>query len=360
MHDLARGGAFAGAGRRPSGRARLGAWRCALAACGVACAVAVGPSAAAEPAGDARKEAAALFADGERAFAAGDFLHAGEAFEAAYRTAPHHAALWNAARAWQRAGERARSANLYVRYLREAPPDAPDRNGATAALRELGERLGRIEIFAPAATDVTIDDHPADAAGPYVNPGTHVVRGRIGERVVQRAPVVDAGAVVSVALIVEEPKPAATAAPAAAPTAPATALRPTVERATTAPGAGDARRAPPERAGTRWGPPLVIAGGALTAISGGVLLWSGIDTLNAKSAFDRLPAGTHTQGVIDDGRAKQDRTNVLVGVTAGLSVLTAAGAIWLLEWGPHRASAGAAPRAQLGANGRGAVVGGSF
>ena len=43
------------------------------------------------------RAAAAAFAEGERAFAAGDFLRAGGSFEAAYREQPHWSPLWNAA-----------------------------------------------------------------------------------------------------------------------------------------------------------------------------------------------------------------------------------------------------------------------
>src|SRR5580658_7681957 len=78
-----------------------------------------------------RAEAGARFEEGTKAFDAGDFRRAAAAFEAAYRLAPNTDVLWNAARAWQRAGEAARAATLYSRYLRDAPPVAPDRGTAT-------------------------------------------------------------------------------------------------------------------------------------------------------------------------------------------------------------------------------------
>src|SRR5258708_39824655 len=67
---------------------------------------------------DDRRQAAKDFADGDRAFKEGDYRGAAVAYERAYARVPHHSALWNAARAWQRAGELARAANHYAHYLR--------------------------------------------------------------------------------------------------------------------------------------------------------------------------------------------------------------------------------------------------
>src|SRR5580692_1306830 len=63
----------------------------------------------------ARAQAAERFKEGSKAFDLGDFAHAADAFELAYRLAPHVDALWNAARARQRADELPRAATLYAR-----------------------------------------------------------------------------------------------------------------------------------------------------------------------------------------------------------------------------------------------------
>jgi hypothetical protein len=81
-----------------------------------------------------REAAARAFSQGQRAFKKGDFRHAAESFETAYKDAPHPSSLWNAARAWHRARELARAANLYAKFLREAPADSRDRNSAQAAI----------------------------------------------------------------------------------------------------------------------------------------------------------------------------------------------------------------------------------
>ncbi len=335
----------ASAARRPDRRGDVRRAVAGLALCAVALAAPTTRADDPTPDAIARRAAAAHFAEGERAFGAGDFPHAADAFEAAYRAAPHPDALWNAARALHRAGDRARAANLYARYLRTAPPEAPDRNSATSAVRELGLRLGRIDVFAPGATDVRVDDQPLDGPSHYVHPGTHVVRARLGDRTVQHAASVEAGGVVSVALVDEPaaPAPAIAVAPQAKP-APA----PTVA---TAP--------PIHPAPARPAMVMTVVAGGLTAISAGVLLWSGIDTLDARSAYDALPSGTRTQEVLDAGRAKQDRTNVLVGVTAALGAITTAGAVWLFATEPAP-RVGAAPRVRIGLCGAGGAVAGSF
>ena len=98
-----------------------------------------------EPTERDRKTAQASFQAAQKAFKAGDFRHAAEKFDEAYKRAPHHAPLWNAGRAWHQAGELTRAANIYAKYLREAPPNAPDRNRAIVALKQVQVKLGRID-----------------------------------------------------------------------------------------------------------------------------------------------------------------------------------------------------------------------
>src|SRR5262245_7274448 len=99
------------------------------AAFALALALTIAAPAAADEAADARA-AAAAFKEGQRAFRAGDDRRAAEQFELAYHDKPHHSPLWNAAQSWEKAGEYVRAGNLYARFLRDAPPDTPDRNQA--------------------------------------------------------------------------------------------------------------------------------------------------------------------------------------------------------------------------------------
>jgi hypothetical protein len=251
---------------------------------------------------DDRKQAAKDFAEGDRAFKDGDFRQAAESYERAYHRVPHHSALWNAARAWHRAGELSRAANLYTRYLREAPASARDRNSAQRALNELSSRLARLEIHATDVGSVQVDGQPADAGGVFVTPGAHVVEGRTSDGQLVRQPqTVQAGDVVSVALV----------PPAAAPPAPPPAPPPVEER--------------PHHG---WSPVVVYFEGAVTLALAGITVWSGFDTLQQKDTFDRSP----NQNNLDVGKDKQTRTNLLIAATAGMGAVTALTAIVLVDW----------------------------
>lgn len=267
-------------------------------------------SAQASPAasGDA-KGAGLAFTEGQRAYKHGDFRHAAESFEKAYALLPKLPALWNAARAWQEGGEATRAANLYAKYLSLAPPSAPDRDHAIKSLNQLNEKLSRVEIHASDFTNVQLDgnsieglaDAPDHTLVVYVNPGAHVVDGtKNGEHSLQKQTIA-AGAIVSVVLTLE-PKEIAPPPPPPPPIVVET----------------HSKGLPP------W---VVLIGGGLTVVSLGVTIWSGLDTQSQKSTFTQTP----TQQNLDDGRSKEVRTNVLIGVTAGLAVLTGVSAIFV-DW----------------------------
>lgn len=234
------------------------------------------------------RAAAAAFADGERAFTAGDFLRAGASFEAAYREEPHWSPLWNAARSYHRARDLIRAANLYAKYLREAPADAKDRDQATSALAELAPTLARLEVHA-ALRDVKVDGAPLEGNLVWVAPGEHVVEGTSARGGVRKVAVAREGQVTSVSLV-DEP----------APPPPMTVAAP----------------APSRSRGLPVVVPLVVGGLAVAA--GGVTVWSGIDTLAQRRAFD----DARTQDNLDEGKSRQLRTNVLLAVTGGLAVAT--------------------------------------
>lgn len=266
-----------------------------------------------------KEEATRLFSAGEEAFREGDFLRAGEAFEEAYRIAPHPAPLWNAARSFERAGDDLRAANGYARYLREAPADAPDRGAALAAIVLLSNKLGVVEIYAKDASDVRLDDKPVEGDRVYVLPGTHVLEGVVDGKRVRQTEAIEAGQSRSMALLPAEKKAAN-----------ATPPRPIV-----------APNAAHETTQARWLFPTLLATSAATTVSLGLLLWSGLDTLDARREFDADP----TAEKLEDGKDKQLRTNVFVGASIGLGAATSGlFSYWLMRRaGDNKPKLGIAP-----------------
>lgn len=262
---------------------------------------AAGPNAA--PSAEDRKAAHAAFKEGDALFKKGDYRGAAEAYETAYKKAPHYAPLWNAARAWEAANEPVRAANRYAKYLDEAPPNAPDRNRAIASLKKLAAKLGKLDVHAAQGVEnVTVDDEPIEGESVYVSPGAHVVQGRAGDRVVREQPKVGAGESMSVALAPPPPEPEKPIEKPAPPLA------------------------TPEHKG--WSPVIVYFGGAVTGILAGLAVWSGLDTLHQKDVFD----GSPTQDNLDQGKSKQQRTNLLIGAAAGVGAVTAIAAVFLVDW----------------------------
>jgi hypothetical protein len=265
-----------------------------------------------------RVEAAARFEEGTKAFEVGDFRRAAEAFDAADRLAPNPDALWNAARAWHRAGEAARAATLYARYLRAAPPDATDRGTATTQLATLSPRLARIEVHGEGIVQLTIDDTPCEDRILYVSRGAHVLTATVRGKPMRKEQQVEAGDVVSV---VFEP-PGAESTLAEPPR-----VEPTPKPAN-----------PPRKGWSRW---VAVSGIVLTSIAVGLTIASGVDTDNALTKFEEQGS----QDNLSSGQSKQLRTNILLGTSIALGGATAAAAIWLVDWHPgdHHVQVGLEP-----------------
>jgi hypothetical protein len=264
---------------------------------------------------DNRRVAHERYDQGKAAFAAGDYLLAARLFLETYHLAPHHDPLWNAARAYELAGERVRAANLYTLYLEVAPGDARDRDRATALRKDLASVLGRIDVLGNAA-GTTVDGEPAALSTVYVAPGDHLVRGSVSGREVERTVTLAAGATLSVALALPPELPALVVPPV---------------------------DAPPRADSARHGRPLpttvFYVGAGLTAIGVGLTIASGVDTLNAKAAYDHAPSGS----LLSDGTSKQDRTNVLFWTMLGVGVATGALGIFFVDWHAARVQAALGP-----------------
>ncbi|MCC6903163.1 MAG: hypothetical protein IT377_29600 [Polyangiaceae bacterium] len=258
---------------------------------------------------DSKAEAAQRFKEGEKAFKRHEYAVAAKAFEEAHAIAPHPAALFNAATAHQKAGDLVRAANLCARYLRDAPEDDARREKANALIGELMPKLGRIQIKDRGAKNVQLDGKALDAETTYVDPGDHTVSGEFGDKTVQRKLSVVAGSLVKVAL---DPPQRESAALEEEGDSPAPTNEPDQAKN------GD----------KGLSPTLFYVGLGVTAVVGGVTLWSGLDTNKARDEYDAEP----TPEGLDEGRAKQSRTNLLLGATAVVGVGTAVVGLFLTNW----------------------------
>ena len=236
------------------------------------------PAGASGPTEEDRRAAHDQYEQGKAAFEAGDYLRAAPLFLGAYRLAPHHDPLWNAARAYELAGKKVRAANLYTLYLEIAPVDARDRDRATSARRELGGGLGRLEVHGH-AKDLRVDDEPTSGTTIFVAPGQHIVRGTVSDKPVESIVTVSSGATLSVALEASA-SPSATGSPKTSDATPSTA----------APARGSS-------GGRPLSPGVVYVGAGLTLASTGLMIASGIDTLNAKSQV----GGANSGQLVSDG-----------------------------------------------------------
>jgi tetratricopeptide (TPR) repeat protein len=120
--------------------------------------------------GHADCDADALFGSGRRAYEAGEYRRAAELLLAAHDCHPDPALLFNAARAYDRAGERDEAIRTYERYLASSPTSeaAARARAALAALRA-------------AASNATPPDLAADTSTREAIPAASADEGRVAE-----------------------------------------------------------------------------------------------------------------------------------------------------------------------------------
>jgi tetratricopeptide (TPR) repeat protein len=147
------------------------AWMLALfMSSGVASAVESHPANATELARQRFQEAAEAYQEGRYSAAA-------SLFEAADRLVPHASTRYNAATAWEQAGEDARAATGYEAALALDTLDASRREAAQHQLAGLKQKLARIHIQEPLGALITVD-HVQGAPVPvtfYLRPGSYQI-----------------------------------------------------------------------------------------------------------------------------------------------------------------------------------------
>lgn len=293
---------------------------CALAAGG---ALPTRPAVAQDSDAQQRQAAGEAFDRGTAAYLARNYPQAAEWFETAHRLAPAAPALVQAIRAHQRAGNVMRAGTLALRLATQYPDDRASARSARDALATATSRYVRVDVVCTGCNvdlDGTLQDSPSffvEGGGSHrvvahfsTGDREETVRGVPGE---QREVRLEAPPPTETTPVDNRVDGNGDGTTTTTTTTPTRAPTPT----------------PTPRARSGLSPAVAIVGLALTVAAGGVLAWSGVDTLAGVDAYELSP----TQAALDDGQAKELRTNVLIGVTAGLGVATAAIMIFFTDWG---------------------------
>ena len=265
--------------------------------------------------GERQAAAEAAYDRGTHAFQANEWERAARWYVTADQLAPSANALIQAMRAFERAGDRMRSANLALAlHARYGEERMAQQTGD--AIERAAELFVRLEI-ACEDCQLEVDGERVTHATLFVTPDTeHVVSARFATGTVEERLSAPPGERRELSLEAPaEAEPALEPEPDPEP-APAQELEPAPEpRPSSGPsGSGGA---------------FVTMGAVLTAVAGGTLIWSGLDTLSAAQDYDAAP----TRAKLEAGRDLELRTNLLIGVTGGLGLLTFVGALLLVDWG---------------------------
>lgn len=334
-----------------------------LRACALASALlAFGSSGVAQTSQD-RQAAAEAFDRGTTSYLAEDYGTAARWFEMANNLAPAAPALLQAIRAHQRAGNELRAGTLALRLVERFPDAGPSVEESQRIVDAVRTRFFFVEVMCDAECAVELDGtlqaHPAFFLEPgrAYRVGASFATGNAFEEVTGAA-----GEQRTVQLTA--PEGGAVQGPEGDPSS----TRMTGESAWT-------RREEPARRTEESGRGGVHPAGFLTSLAltlgaGGVLVWSGMDTLSARDEYEEVAAQERRDGNLEfteasqllaDGRDKERRTNILIGATAGLAAITVVMAI-VTDWGGSDDDERAMVRPTLAFDREGAQLGlgGSF
>jgi hypothetical protein len=116
-------------------------------------------------ASDKSDQAGKLFDEATRAFARKEFERAARAFMSAHELMPHAATAYNAAKAWESAGDKPRAAEAFAMALRMGGLNATQARDADKRLAALKADLTLVTVRAPNGAKITAG-HVVDAPTP--------------------------------------------------------------------------------------------------------------------------------------------------------------------------------------------------
>jgi hypothetical protein len=282
---------------------------------------------AAEPSADRIQAAAEEFDTARRAYLAGDYHQAAIHFENAYHDAPRPEPLRSAIRARRAAKDDARAATLASLGAARYADDPATLALAKEVLAALEPSLLGVKVTCDPECAVAVDGREVSIEDAretklFLPPGKHALEVSWGGGRSAHAPVEgSAGTTTEVTL----------QAPPLPPPPPPPITPPPVLPSTPAP--------PPHV--KPLGPALFVVGAGLTVVGVGATILSGVVTLNdpGTAAVKRDCVGQGTScPEYQRGLDGELRTNVLLGTTLGVGVLTAAVGLFFTQWSGSHAS----------------------
>lgn len=293
------------------------------------------------PSADDIKAAGQEFDLGRRAYKAKDYGEAAEHFTAADDHAPSAAALELAIRSRDRQGKLDRAATLSALALARHPEEGDLKKLAEKVLKKANEELHRLSISCDVECDIVVNTRlmhggPRASRDVYLAPGKYQVRaGWSKGRTETKEAVAEAGGSSELSFI-QPPEPVAEEAPVApiddgdgsSPAAIPPALP--VDSGPTEPPGG-------------LSPAFFWTGLVASAALSGVSLWSGFDTKNNPGKAQVRENCLDAQQIplfdpptscptYQRGKDKETRTNILIGTTAGVGVLTVVVGAFFTNW----------------------------
>jgi len=280
-----------------------------------------------EPSAEEIKRASEEFSAGKEAYREEDYVGAAEHFEAADDSAPSVNALRAAMTSRAKAGQLDRAATLAALALTRHPEDMKLAGEAQAILDEAARTLHRVEVTCDHPCSLVVGTSlvhgvAATSRVVYLNPGEHVIRASWSKEYGTETKSVVAIAEGSDAIDFVRPEPAAPEEVGELP--------PGVDEFGMESDEDDEEPASPEVDRKGLQPGWFIGGAVATAVLGGVTAWSGIDTQTNPGPDEvkelcqdnpNYPDPT-TCPAYETGQRKEVRTNVLIGATAGVGVVT--------------------------------------
>jgi hypothetical protein len=280
----------------------------------------------AQPSPERIKAAAEEFDRGRRAYLAKDYEQAAVHFENAYRDAPSAQTLRLAMRARRDGKQLARAATLAAIAQTRYPEDAASMQYAKETLDAAAPQLHEYSVECSTECAIAADGRVVSQSDAlhhriFLEPGAHDLGVSFGEgRSIAKK--IDAKKGGKESLTFEAP-PLAKVEPTPPP------VDPNRDKPPPPP------PPPPKVEEKPFGPLVFFVGAGLTVAAGGATLWSGLDTQNSPGtdAVRRECAGKDEScAAYQDGQDKELRTNVLVGATIGLGIVTGVIGLFFTQW----------------------------